>query len=72
MKLNSHGLEFLCLYSLHLNRAFLILAFYHILNTSEIPLMGYNKLEHDNIIPNKLQDSTFNGVQMYMVVTLIF
>ena len=24
--------------------------------------MGYNKLEHDTIIPDQLQDSTFSGV----------
>ena len=56
--INFRVLEFLCLYSVHLNRTFRILGFYHIPNISEISLIGYVELEHDNIIPDHLQNST--------------
>ena len=35
-----HDLVFLCIYSVHLNRTFMILIFYHIPNITQIPLMN--------------------------------
>ena len=60
--LNSHRLEFL--YVVHLNMAFFILTFYHILNLFEILLINYKMLQHDHIIPNQL-------IMQYMAVTQI-